>query len=205
MTKREHATRSYATPSPGHILKQKSARSQQGQGSPQRHVSPPAVAVVSVDVPCNPFRPIGFADALIERGVMLAPLLVVWNYRIAAARSFAKWLKTQDIILSDARLSLNEDTVGAHYFGTYIAQQPPVNRGDGAGLSSSTPVAAQTLWGFSSEAAMLHMFDLCRGRIDRVSIVENDLRDFVLGLKAHINQAGQAHFSQTVLLAPVVL
>ena len=88
MTKREHATRSYSTPSPGQILKQKSAR------SAPRHVSPPAAAAVSVDVPCNPFRPIGFAGALIERGVMLAPLLVVWNYRIAAARPFAKWLKT---------------------------------------------------------------------------------------------------------------
>ena len=198
MTKREHATRSYVTPSPGQILKQKSAR------SPQRHLSPPAAAAVPIDVPCNPFRPIGFAGALIARGVMLAPLLVVWNYRIAAAKPFAKWLKTKDIILSDARLGLNEDTVGAHYFGTYI-EQSPANSADGAEVSTLLPVAAQTLWGFSSEAAMNHMFDLCRGRIDRVSIIENDLRDFVIGLKAHINQAGHAHFSQTVLLAPVVL
>lgn len=205
MTKRERSARSYSTPSPGQILEQKSARSLQSHVSALSRARPPMAAALSaVDVPCNPFRSIGFAQALIERGVMLAPLLVEWNYKIVAAKPFAKWLKTQDIILSDARLSLNEDTVGAHYFGTYI-EQPPANCAEGAEAPALTPIAAQTLWGFSSEAAMIHMFDLCRGRIDRVSIVENDLRDFVIGLKAHINQAGQAHFSQTVLLAPAAM
>ena len=161
MTKRKHSTRSYSTPSPGQILKQKSPR------PPLSGVCPPTAAALSpVDLPCNPFRPVGFAQALMERGVMLAPLLVEWNYQVVAAKPFAQWLKTKDIILSDARLSLNEETVGAHYSGTYI-EQSPANSADGAEAPALTPVAAQTLWGFTSEAAMIHLFDLCRGRIDR--------------------------------------
>ena len=199
MTKREHSTRSYSTLSPGQILKQKPTRSPLSGAR-----APTAAALSAVDLPCNPFRSVGFAQALMARGVMLAPLLVVWNYKVVAAKPFAQWLKTKDIILSDARLSFNEDTVGAHYFGTYV-EQTPANRADGAEALALSLVAAQTFWGFTSEAAMNHTFNLCRGRIDRVSIVENDLRDFVIGLKAHINQAGQAHFSQTVLLAPAVM
>lgn len=227
MPKRNHVTSTFAAPSPGQIL-----RNQQCNGRPQRSttrhaagampVAPaeattetaPAPATAAVDVPCDPFRPNGYGDALGQRGVMLAPLLVRWHYRIAAATSFAQWLKTHEIILADARLAVTQETVGVHYFGTYIAQ-PPAGRdvvANGVSVDAGAPVTAsvaaartaETFWGFSSEAALTHFYDLCYGRVARLSIVDQDLRAFIEGLKTHIHATGDAHFCQTVLLAPAM-
>ena len=191
MVKTEREVSVYSTPSPGQILRRARQES--------------SATCTAVDAPLVPFGPSLLGPPLKERGVLLAPVLVVWHYRVAAVGPFARWLRTKDIILSSARLGLHQDTADTHYFGTYVLQpsQPTAANSDQRAASDMTPSAAvQTYWGFSSEAAMVHLFDLCRGRSDRVSIVENDLRDFVAGLREHIDQAGQSHFSQAVLLAP---
>ena len=193
MAKNEGDARTYSNPSPGQIL----SRARQEA----------AAAGTAIDASRAPFGPTLLGAALKERGVVLAPVLVVWHYRVVAANPFARWLRTKDIILSGARLGLRSETADTHYFGTYFLQPPlPTAAVPGQRATSAiAPMMVQTFWGFSSEAAMEHMFDLCRGRIDRVSIVENDLYDFVSGLREHMDQAGQSHFSQAVLLAPATL
>ncbi len=192
MVSKRRTTDAHSSPSPGQIL----SRSR-----------PPSVGEnPAIDVSSDPFRPIGLAQSLKERGVMLAPVLVVWHYKVMAAKPFARWLRTKDILLSGARLSLQPETAETHYLGTYILQgTPPTATSDNLAASDRALVAVQTLWGFSSKLAMTHLFDLCRDRIERVSIVENDICDFVSGLRQYINQAGKSHFSQSVLLASVVV
>ncbi|MFT5508068.1 MAG: hypothetical protein ACI89J_001138 [Hyphomicrobiaceae bacterium] len=197
MTKREQTGQSFASASPGELLKRRAM---------ERQIEPIIAreerANSSVDVACDPFAHRPFVQALRERGVMLAPLLVQWNYKVPAALPFSKWLRTKEVLLSDARLQVNDNTAGVHYFGTYIVQSSVGAEMEEAGIRS---VDCQTLWGYSDEVAMTHMFDLCRGRIERVSIVQNDLKDFVIGLKGHLAQVGPAHFSQTVLVAPATM
>lgn len=230
MPKRNHLTNVFSTPSPGRIL-----RDQKRNGRIHEPTACPAAAdairasplssatetsaskgawASAVALPCNPFRPNCHADALAERGVMLAPLLVRWHYRLTEATSFAQWLKRHEIILADARLVLTPETAAVHYYGTYIAQPPTGPRvrdnertGDAASaddLFASPGPAAETLWGFSSESALNHFYNLCSGRVARLSIVDEDLRTFVAGLKSHVHEAGDAHFRQTVLLAAAV-
>ena len=197
MTKRESTARSFVSPSPGEIL-----RSHAGGHQSVPPTAGDGCANTQVDVACDPFAAQPFVQALCERGVMLAPLLVQWNYKVPAALPFSKWLRTKEVLLSDARLQVNDNTAGVHYFGTYIVQSSVGAEMEEAGIRS---VDCQTLWGYSDEVAMTHMFDLCRGRIERVSIVQNDLKDFVIGLKGHLAQVGPAHFSQTVLVAPATM
>lgn len=193
MVKTKREASAYSTPSPGQILRR--ARQETSEVS------------AAIDGALRPFGPSLFGAALKERGVVLAPVLVVWHYRVAAAGPFASWLRTKDIILSGARLGLQPETADTHYFGTYFLQpsQPTAATSDQRAGSGLATAAVQTYWGFSSEAAMVHLFDLCLGHSDRVSIVENDLCDFIAGLRKHIDQAGQSHFSQTVLMAPITV
>jgi hypothetical protein len=191
---------SFSMPSPGEILKQKARRSNKPETGTGIATDADDITIAS-----NPFRGNQMSQALIERRVMLAPLLVQWNYHVSAVKPFAKWLRTRELILSDARLAINDDTAGAHYFGTYIAQTHHQTTSDAASDNVGQETACQTLWGFSNEGAMTHMFDLCRGKIERISIVETDLRDFVTGLKAHIRTAGVQHFSQSVFVSPAAM
>lgn len=212
----------FSQPSPGAILKQQARDTAIGVKGPQRR-SGDATETDSY-ITGDPFAQSFFADALLERGVMLAPLIVQWEYRVPAAKPFAKWIRTKDILLSQARLDLNENTVGVRYFGTYISQTN--TPADGAASADNTPdketgrgqvglsgevgsgeigVICKTLWGFANEASMNHMFDLCRGQIKRVSIVETDLKDFVHGLKGHIRQVGAEHFKQSAFVSSAVV
>lgn len=204
MTKRQQSSRSFSTPSPGALLRSGAARRrfetmEKARREPERG---------DVEVGGDPFSPSPFVAALRERGVMLAPLLVQWNYKVRTALPYAKWLKSKEVLLSGARFMVNDETAGIHYFGTYVLQGAPE-----AGEANTKPggavpgdgVVCQTLWGFSDEAAMLHMFELCRGRVERVSIVESDLRDFVVGLKGFVNEAGASSFTQSVLVSPAAM
>ncbi len=194
----EHARgrKTFVSPSPGDILKRQAART--GSATPVTS----RAAIAPTEIAGNPFRTDVHADAMNERGVMLSPIVVEWHYRVPAARPFAKWLRTKDIILSDARLGLTSETAGVHYFGTYIAE--PDARSS-AEESQPTAVACRTIWGFGNEAAMTALFDLARGNIERISIVQTDLRDFILGLKQHVHQAGAEHFRQEVLVSSAVV
>ena len=143
----------------------------------------------------DPFKPNPHSEAMRERGLMMAPMLVVWHYRVASAKAFAKWVATKDIVLSSARLSILPETAPIHYFGTYVE---PLE-------SPHDPAGCRTIWGYSDSEAMTHMHDLCRGSVDRIAIVQNDLKDFVLGLKRHIRDGGTAHFRQQVLVSTCVV
>ena len=153
----------------------------------------------AVEVSGRTFRADDFVTALKDRGVLLAPIVVEWRYEIQSDTRFSKWIKTKDILLSGARLGVHAATAGVHYFGTYLEQSAEAVW---ASEDAHDPLHfATTIWGFSDEDSMHHMFRLCRGEIDRVSIVETDLRDFVLGLKAQIAEAGNGRFTQRVLVA----
>jgi len=188
--------RNFTSPSPGQILKQQ-VRRPRPSGSPEAHSGDGTLAVSR-----NPFDVDIHSAALMQRGVLLAPLLIQWRYKVTAARPFAKWLKTKELLLSDARLGINEQTAGVHYFGTYIVEPEQAGAEHHQTLEA---VDCQTVWGFAEEEAMEHMFDLCRGKVERVSIVENDLCDIVMGLKNFIRETGSSHFSQTVLVAPAAI
>lgn len=183
--------------SPGQILKRQQRRPvRPDQGRSEYNDG-------STTVRGDLFEPNLHVAALIERGVLLAPLIVQWEYQVPAERSFGKWLKTKELLLSDVRFGIDVRTRNVRYCGTYI-QSRSVSGGDMVHEEMSM-TACTTLWGFKSTEAMDHMFDLCGGRVDRVSIVETDLRDFVLGLKTYIHDAGAQHFQQRVLTSAAVV
>lgn len=197
------SNRSFSNPSPGEILK---------RSPPRRPMQPPAVHAPSqpIDISGDPFQDDHLTVAWKERGILLAPLLVTWHYKVMAARPFAKWLRTKEMLLADGRLGIQDVTRGVHYFGTYVVgdvtgNPDGVNRNSGDDQPASLPVDCQTLWGFSDQASMDHMFELCRSNVERMTIVETDLRDFVIGLKTYINDAGPENFAQHVMITPSAL
>ena len=74
--------RSFAAPSPGQILRQ-APRAPASTGADAEHKAG------GVELRRDPFRPDIHIAALMERGVLLAPLVVQWHYKVAAARPFA--------------------------------------------------------------------------------------------------------------------
>ena len=178
----------FKTPSPAAVIQ--SAR-------------PPQTASGSgaAEIPFDPFAANPHAEAMAERGLMLAPLMTSWHYRVLDGKAFRKWLRTKDIILSPQRFALDPATAGIRYFGTYVTVEvSPDDQTDARG----GPAHCRTLWGYLDQAALDHMHDLGRGRIERVSIVQNDLTDFLRGLKRHIADGGPEHFRQEVMVSAAV-
>jgi len=199
MHAKSDSKRTFSTLSPGEILK---------RSPPRRLPQTPSVSDQRepLEIAGDPFRDDHQAAAWKERGIMLAPLLVTWHYKVTAARPFAKWLRTKEMLLSDARLRIQDATRGTHYFGTYVVDgRGTGNDGKDECLPASKPVDCQTLWGFSDQTSMEHMFELCRGNVERMAIVETDLRDFVMGLRSHIDYADRENFSQQVMITPTAL
>lgn len=205
---RTAAKESFAAPSPGEILRRaKLAATATATATEANQTVRDGNAVAGRVITADPFRDDIHATVRRDRGIMLAPLRLTWRYRVLTARPFAKWIRTKDMLLTDARLGLHDETAGIHYFGTYIAQDA-VNASEPNGDTTAGPpmgVACETLWGFTDEAAMHHMFDLARDQVPRVSIVQFDLRDFVVGLKRHVRDAGPEHFKQEVWLSPTAV
>lgn len=208
MSVRDPESHVFARPSPGEILRRQD-RNIYPHGTPAHQA--PSIEInqnrheridTGVDIPAETFRSDFFVAALQERGVLLAPLIVQWHYKIGSARNFFKWLKTREFLISPARLGIHPITSNIRYFGTYLEQGVAA---DGLHDETETLVSGQTLWGFGSEESMTHLFQLCRGNVERLNIVETDLRDFVLGLKSQIGDVGLEHFSQRVLVTPATL
>lgn len=142
-----------------------------------------------LSVPFNPYMLGAHAEELLRKRIMISPVLVAWRYRVASAELFADWLSTREILLSEARLSGDAELKGVRYGGTYRV------------AGSGAPGAAyQTLWGYTSEAAMNAMNRLCRDDCASASLVELEMIDFVKGLKRFAAEGGEAHFAQEVLI-----
>lgn len=136
----------------------------------------------------QPFELDRHTAALVERGILPAPLMVIWRYRIQRPEAFRPWLDMKEIVLSKARMSSDQLVGGIRYLGTWrIASD-----GDTGGW--------QTIWAYDSEDAMLAMHRLCSDPAPSTTIIQMELIDFVRGLRSFLAEAGAEHFSQDVLV-----
>lgn len=134
------------------------------------------------------------AQALSDRQVMFAPLVVHWRYRVSDRRQFADWLALREIIFSAQRLAPDPVLADVRYGGTYFAETA-----DGADYGEAADCL--TVWGYASTGAMMAMHELCSGRRREKSIVQKDLFDFVMGMREFVDEAGAGHFRQEVVVA----
>ena len=142
----------------------------------------------------DPFETSAHTAALCNANVILAPLVVVWDYKVPDARAFSGWLATKDILLKEARLSQDPQLCGVKYGGTYRVMRP-----DDADVARF-----RTHWGYANEEAMQAMHNLCSGDYGRATIAQVDLMEFVAGLKGFVSLAGNEHFEQNVLVASAI-
>ena len=152
--------------------------------------APPTSTTLTFD----PFIWTPHTNAMFDRHIMLAPLIVIWRYPIGDLDRFCGWLSTTDIILNDDRLSHDERLAGIRYLGTYVNGERDIE-----GQSE-----CHTLWGFATEAAMTAMHELCIGRFESKTIVQIDLYDFVGGLKTFLSTDGDGQIKQQVLTSAAV-
>lgn len=177
---------SYRTPSPAMVLSQAEAARRENAARPE--IEPIAAQEIAFDPFTLPPAIEGHAAALAERGLLQAPLMTRWRYRVNSAHAFARWLATKEIVLAEARLRLQPETAGICYLGTTL--EPEASR--------HGPATVTTAWGFQDRAALTHLHDLGGARIPRTSIIQNDIADFLVGLRRHIREGGPQHFRQRV-------
>ena len=132
-----------------------------------------------------------YAGELLRKRVIISPVVVTWRYAIADSDAFLDWLSTREILLSEERMSGDAALAGIRYGGTYRL----------SGDVDAETGAYQTIWGFSSEQAMRSMQQLCSDQTTQASLVQNELIDFVKGLREFIARAGEAKFSQEVMVS----
>lgn len=138
----------------------------------------------------DPFTVDPAASALMDRRVLPAPLVVVWDYRVARPAAFRDWLSTREIVLSEARLADDPTVADVRYLGTWR------QLGTGAGW--------QTLWGYRTRAAMEELYRVCARPRPPLTIIQNDLADFVEGISRFLLEAGPQYFTQRVMVAAVI-
>src|SRR6056297_2528593 len=109
---RAAAKGSFAAPSPGEILRRAKLAATPAEANQAVRDSD---AVAGRVITADPFRDDIHATVRRDRGIMLAPLRLTWRYRVLTARPFAKWVRTKDMLLTDARLALHDETAGIHY------------------------------------------------------------------------------------------
>jgi hypothetical protein len=143
-----------------------------------------------VSVQFNPYMLGANAEELLKKRIMISPVVVVWQYRVADEEEFKAWLATREILLSESRISGDAELKGVRYGGTYRVAS------DKAGTATYT-----TVWGYASEAAMDTMHRLCSDGSVSATLVQLELIEFVKGLKKLIAQAGEKHFTQEVLIS----
>jgi len=153
--------------------------------APPRPASPPRRDTA---LGFDPFTLDAHGAALIARGVVLAPLLVGWHYRIGRPAPFRDWLGMKEIVLAERRLSTDPLIGGVRYFGTYR-------------VASDAAASYRTLWGYTSQDAMDAMHRLCADPAPSTTIIQMELVDFVRGLRTFMTEAGIEHFRQEVMVA----
>jgi hypothetical protein len=176
---------------------QSTAPSKKPAAKPTIHGSPrpaaPAPARAATDIAADPFRMTAYASELVGRRVMLAPVLVTWQYNVASHKRFLGWLGTREILMSDVRLGADAVVQDVRYCGTYRVGSGASE--DGRDLGGTY----RTIWGYTSEDAMHAMHRLASGPKDPTTIIQNDLIEFVTTIKKFVAEAGDKHFSQEVL------
>jgi hypothetical protein len=145
-------------------------------------------------LPTDPFNLTPYAHELLTRHVMLAPVLVTWQYNVASHKRFTGWLGTREILMSDSRLGADAGLLGVRYWGTY--RIGPGNSDDGRDLGGTY----RTMWGYSTEAAMHTVQRLATNPNGPTTIIQNDLIEFIATIKRYIAEAGDQHFAQEVLV-----
>jgi len=145
----------------------------------------------SMSVPFNPYMLGAHAEELLKRRIMISPVLSVWQFKVKSNEAFAAWLATREILMSESRLGGDAEIRGVRYGGTYRVGA------DRTGAGGSY----KTVWGYTSESAMLTMQKLCSDSSLSASIVQLDLIDFVKGLKKFIAEAGDKNFSEEILVS----
>ena len=142
------------------------------------------------NLPHDPYALGAHSSELLKKRVMIAPVLVMWHYRVLNDAHFISWLAMREILLSEARMSQDPDLIGLRYGGTYKVADTPekVSR-------------YKTLWGFDSEAVSQNMHRLCSDTSFSPTLIQVELIDFVNGLKKFVAEAGDRHFGQEVLTA----
>lgn len=142
----------------------------------------------------DPFGLSPHGQAMRDADVMLAPLTMVWDYRVPDAATFASWLATKEILLKPARLASDPRLSGMRYAGSYRV----------ASDLDEKP-RFRTIWGFTEQGAIDSMQALCGGTYEMATITQIDLIEFVEGIKRAVAAAGDEHFSQDVLVATPAL
>ena len=137
----------------------------------------------------DPFSLDNHGRALLDRGAIIAPVLVSWQYRILRADAFQAWLGMKEIVLAPGRMSQDALLEGIRYAGTYRV------------ASDTSAAVYRTLWGYGNETAMRNMDRLCRDPAPSITIIQGELLDFVRGLRTFLGEAGPEHFVQEVLTA----
>jgi len=145
----------------------------------------------SMSVPFNPYMMGAHAEELLKKRIMISPVLVVWQYKVASSEAFTQWLATREILMSESRISGDAEIRGVRYGGTYRVGA------DRAGVGGTY----KTVWGYTSESAMHAMQRLCSDSSVSATIVQLELIDFVKGVRGFIAAAGQQHFSEEILVS----
>ena len=145
----------------------------------------------SMSVPFNPYMLGAHAEELLKRRIMISPVLSVWQYKVKSHEAFQAWLATREILLSEGRLGGDAEIKGVRYGGTYRV---------GAGKSGAGGTY-KTVWGYTSESAMLSMQRLCSDSSVTATIVQLELIDFVKGMKKFIADAGESNFAEEILIS----
>lgn len=160
------------------------------QARPEQHTQRGAT-----EIGRDPFAPSPHATAMLQAGAMLAPLVMVWDYRVPDAAGFCGWLATKDILLKPARLDNDPKLAGVRYSGTYQVMDQRADDAPGPGGRF------RTYWGYTDQAAMESMHALCSGAYQTATIAQIDLMEIVGGIKRVIAAAGDQHFRQEVLVS----
>lgn len=145
----------------------------------------------SMSVPFNPYMLGAHAEELLKRRIMISPVLSVWQFKVKSHEAFSAWLSTREILMSEGRLAGDAEIRGVRYGGTYRVGADRTGTGG----------TYKTVWGYTSESAMLTMQKLCSDTSVTATIVQLDLIDFVKGMKKFIAEAGDQHFAEEILIS----
>jgi hypothetical protein len=148
----------------------------------------------ATDLPKDPFNLTPYAQELVARRAMLAPVLVSWQYQVASHKRFTGWLGTREILMSEVRLGADSELCDVRYCGTYRVGSGASD--DGRDLGG----VYRTMWGYTTEAAMLTVQRLATNPNGPTTIIQNDFIEFIATMKRYVAEAGDQHFSQEVMM-----
>jgi hypothetical protein len=146
----------------------------------------------ATELASDPFSMTPYSQELFARRVMLAPVLVTWQYNVASHKRFTGWLGTREILMSDVRLGADPALRDIRYCGTYRVEAG--NVGDGRDLGGTY----RTMWGYTTEMAMHTVQRLATNPNGPTTIIQNDLIEFITTIKRFVAEGGDQHFAQEV-------